>query len=84
MAQWRDGVEAAGGSGRGSGEGERGGGDQSEGYLAKHTVLQFDGREAVVSSLPLRPRDFGVRSPGKWRILFREGFVRSGADEQLR
>ena len=39
-------MEGAGGSGRSSGEGEGGGGDQSEGNLAKHCILQFDGREA--------------------------------------
>src|SRR5687767_11660033 len=44
-------VEAAGGSGRCSGNGERSGGDQSEGHLAKHFKYSpIDWREAVVAS----------------------------------
>ena len=45
-------------SGRCSGNGERGGGDQSEGHLAKHRKYSpIDWREAVVASLPISRTD---------------------------
>jgi hypothetical protein len=68
-------VKAAGGSGRCSGNGEGGGGDQSEGNLAKHCVLQLRGAKAVVSSLHLCRSDLAVRSRGLAGIVFPECFA---------
>ena len=69
-------VKAAGGSGRCSGNGERGGGDQSEGHLAKHLKYSpVDWHEAVVSSLPISRTDDVLRSRASGRIVFQECFV---------
>src|SRR5436190_22220818 len=68
-------VKAASGSGRGSGKGEGSGGNQSDGNLAKHSVLQLSGAKAVVSSLHLRRSNLAIRSCGSPRIVFQECFV---------
>src|SRR6266850_4546859 len=76
MAPVMDVVEAAGGSGRCSGNGQRGGGDQSEGHLAKHRKYSpVDWREAVVSSLPISRSGAAMRSRASGRIVFQECFV---------
>src|SRR6185436_9595602 len=69
-------VKAAGGSRRCSGNGQRGGGDQPEGHLAKHCKYSpIIWREAVVASLPISRADDVLRSRAKGRIVFQECFV---------